>query len=293
MPVLVDGRSRIIVQGITGRSGSAFAERMLRGGTPLVGGVAPGRGGQSVHGIPVFDTVAEARQEVAASCSLIVVPAPHVRAAFEEAAAAGLELASVYSEKVPAHDAAAMIATSRRTGIRLIGPNAAGVVSPGLANLSDLKDENLRPGHVGIVSKSGTLTYQVISDLHDYGLGESTIICLGGDPLVGTSYSDVLRLLAEDRDTHSVVLLGEIGGKAEILGGQTWMTLGSTKPLVAYIAGWAAPPGKRMGHAGAILGQGSDGAAEKSRVLAEAGAQVVELVTEVGRRVALALDGQG
>ena len=290
MAILVDESSRIIIQGVTGRTGAAFAQRMIRNGTPLVGGVTPGKGGIRVGDIQVFDSVAEAAKATAANASLITVPPPAVREALIEAVLAGIGLVWIYTEHVPVHDTAVMIALARQYDVRLVGPNSAGLASPGLANMSDLNDENLRVGHVGIVSKSGTLAAEVIDGLHRYGLGVSTVICLGGDPLLGTNHAEVLPLFAGDQQTKAVVLVGEIGGNAEIEAAQVWSNLGiQNKPLIAHIAGQAAPPGKRMGHAGAIVGRSGETAAEKIQYLERAGARVARLVTDIPSLTAEAL----
>lgn len=287
MAILVDERSRIIVQGITGRTGAAFAERMVRYGTPLVGGVTPGKGGGQVSGVPVFDGVAAAVAATNANASLITVPPPAVRDALLEAVLAGVRLVWIYTEHVPVHDTAAMIALARQYDVRLIGPNSAGLASPGKANMSDLNDEYLRAGSIGIVSKSGTLATEVIAGLRRDDFGVSTVVCLGGDPLLGTSYSDILPLFAADDETRTVVLVGEIGGGAEIAAATAWSELpGPRKPLVAYIAGQAAPPGKRMGHAGAIVARSGETAAEKIRHLERSGAHLARLVTDIPALVA-------
>lgn len=290
MAILVDADTRILIQGITGRIGAAFAARMLRHGTPIVGGVTPGKGGTTTpDGLAVFDTVSQAVARTGATASLIVVPPLAVRDAFMDAVRGGIRLVVIYTENVPVQDTAAIVAIARANGARVLGPNSAGVVSPGRANLSDLNDLNLMPGRIGIVSKSGTLTYEVVAGLQRYGLGTSTIVCLGGDPLVGTHHADVLPLFAADAETDAVVLIGEIGGRAEIEAANTWHALACAKPLVAYIAGHAAPPGKRMGHAGAITGGTGESAAEKSASLAATGAAVATLVCDIPALLASAL----
>lgn len=290
MAILVDADTRILVQGITGRIGASFEKRMLHHGTPIVGGVTPGKGGTTTpDGLPVFDTVTEAVARTGAVASLIVVPPLAAKGAFLDAVRGGIRLITIYTENVPVHDAAEMVAVARARRVRFFGPNSAGVVSPGQANLSDLNDLNLVPGRIGIISKSGTLTYEVIVGLHRYGLGESTVACLGGDPIVGTYHADLLPLFAADADTDAVVLVGEIGGRAEIEAADRWRALACGKPLVAYIAGHAAPSGKRMGHAGAITGGVGESAAEKSAYLAAAGAHVALLVDDIPALVASAL----
>lgn len=291
MSVLVDRSSRIVIQGITGGTGRFFAERMRTSETPLVCGVVPGRGGQQVAGVPVYDTIAEAAA-LGVDCSLICVPAPHVLEAFTEAAASGLRLVWIYSENVPIHDTLLMLELARSSGTVLLGPNSAGVVTPTQANLSDLADENVPAGRVGVVSKSGTLTYEVLDLLREVGQGASTVVCLGGDPIVGLVHEDVLEMFARDTDTDAVVLVGEIGGEAEIRAAERWIELGAPKPLVAFIAGHSAPVGRRMGHAGAIVRHGfSDSAVDKSNALRDLGCSVVELMTDIPAAVQSALPG--
>jgi succinyl-CoA synthetase alpha subunit len=290
MAILIDADTRILVQGITGRIGASFEARMLRHGTPIVAGVTPGKGGTTTPlGTPVFDTVVEAVARTGADASLIIVPPLAAKRAFMDAVRGGIRLVTIYTENVPVHDAAEMVAVARARGVRFLGPNSAGVVSPGKANLSDLNDLNLVPGRIGIISRSGTLTYEVIAGLHRYGLGESTVACLGGDPIAGTDHADLLPLFAADPDTDAVVLIGEIGGRAEIEAADTWRALACGKPLIAYIAGHAAPPGKRMGHAGAIIAGTEESAAAKDACLAAAGALVAPLVGDVPVLVATAL----
>jgi succinyl-CoA synthetase alpha subunit len=286
--ILVGRDSRILIQGITGVTGRIYAERMLAWDTPLVGGVTPGRGGQEVCGVPVFDSVRAAVAATGATAMLSVVPPAHALDAFYEAAEGGLRLVVVYIEGVPVHDAIRMRAYATARGTRLIGPNAAGVVSPGRANLSDLNDANLVAGRIGIVSKSGTLTYEVIEGLHRYGLGESTVVCIGGDPVVGTSYADVLPLFEEDPDTDLVVLIGEPGGRLEY---EALRVVGTMRtPVIAYITGLQAPAEKRMGHAGAISGgAGTATAQAKAVAFGEARCAVATLVTEVAPLVAARL----
>ncbi|PZR86649.1 MAG: succinate--CoA ligase subunit alpha [Candidatus Nephthysia bennettiae] len=288
MSVLVDAQSRILIQGITGETGRSFAERMVQAGVlPPVAGVTPGRGGERVAGVPVFDSVSAAAKATGANVSLVTVPPIAVIEAVWEAAAAGLTLVSVYTENVPVHDAARLIALARERGTRVLGPNSAGAVSPSRANLSDIDDRNTRPGTVGIVSKSGTLTYEVMDGLHQRGLGETSVVCLGGDPVLGTTHADILRLFAADEETQSMVMVGEIGGESEIEAARGWNELGKPKQLVAYIAGHAAPAGRRMGHAGALVSRGRDTAAYKTAALEALGVRVAPLVLDVAELVTL------
>lgn len=279
----------MIVQGITGNVGSSFAERLVRHGTAVVGGVTPGRAGRSVAGLPVYNTVYEARAELRATASLVTVPPAFVKDAVLEAVDANLPLVVVYTEHTPVHDALAICRFARVRGTVLLGPNSAGCISPGRANLSDLSDANLRPGRVGIVSKSGTMTYEAIDAIQQEGLGESTVVCLGGDPVVGTQYTDVLKRFDDDPETDVVVLLGEIGGQAEMRAAEIIARM--RKPVIAYVAGRWAPREKRMGHAGAIVEHGNDTALAKIEALRVAGAVVADQVTEVGMLVARALGG--
>jgi succinyl-CoA synthetase alpha subunit len=283
LAIIVDERSRILIQGITGPTGRAYAQRMIANGTPLVGGVAPGRQGQTVAGVPVFDNVEDAVAATGANAVLSAVRNSLAMGAALEALAAGIETLVVYTENVPLHDAIRMRAYARARGARLLGPNSAGVVSPGKANLADLNDANLRPGRIGIVSKSGTLTYEVIDDLQARGFGESSVVCLGGDPVIGTSYADVLPLFDTDRETDLVVLIGEPGGRMEYDAIDT--IRGMSKPVVAFITAQNAPPEKRMGHAGAIYDRGDATAPAKLAAFRAAGCEAAGLVTEVAAAV--------
>ncbi len=283
MAIIVDERSRILIQGITGPTGRSYAERMMRDGTPLVGGVAPGRQGQSVAGVPVFDSVEDAVAATGADAALSAVRSALALGAALEALAAGIRTLVVYTENVPLHDAIRMRAYARARGARLLGPNSAGVISPGRANLADLNNANLRPGRIGIVSKSGTLTYEVIDDLQARGFGESSVVCLGGDPVIGTTYADVLPLFEADDETDLVVLIGEPGGRLEY--DAISAMAGMTKPVVAYIAAQNAPPEKRMGHAGAIYDSGDTSATAKLAAFRAAGCEAVGRVTEVAAAV--------
>jgi succinyl-CoA synthetase alpha subunit len=285
MSILIDASSRILIQGITGATGRAYAERMVAHNTPLVGGVAPGRAGQIVAGVPVFDTAADAVAATGADCVLSAVRSSAALDAMYEVLDAGARLIVLYTENVPVHDAMRMCAYARAKGARLLGPNSAGVISPGKANLADLADTATRLGRIGIVSKSGTLTYEVIDGLHEVGLGESSIVCLGGDPIVGTSYADVLPLFEADPETDAVVLVGEPGGAMEHDAAAAIRAM--RKPVVAYVTGRHAPPEKRMGHAGAISSsQGVATAAAKEAALVAAGAVAVPLVTDIAAAVA-------
>jgi succinyl-CoA synthetase alpha subunit len=287
--ILVDAQSRILVQGITGQTGRLFAERMVAGGTPLVGGVTPGKGGSTVAGVPVFNSMREAVAATGADAVLCCIAPAYVLDGMYEVIDAGIPLAVLYIENIPVHDAIKMCAYAKARGTRLLGPNSAGVVSPGRANMSDLNDANVRSGRVGIVSKSGTLTYEVIDELHRHGLGESTVVCLGGDRVIGTNYVDVLRLFEHDPDTELVVLIGEPGGGLEYPAAELAATMQT--PVVAYITGQASPQDARMGHAGAVVGEDERSRPQsKMQAFSSSGLTVAERVTDIGAIVASAFD---
>lgn len=283
MAVLVDAATRILIQGITGHTGSNLANRMLDEGSPVIAGVSPSRPGGDVAGVPVFASCHEAIRATGANASFICVPAAFALDAALEAIDAGISIIVVYAEGVPVHDALAISAYGRARGVCVLGPNAAGCISPGLANLSDLNAKLLMPGPVGIVSKSGTLTYEVIDGLNKRSLGQSTVACLGGDPVVGTSHAAVLEMFEKDPETRAVVLIGEIGGRSELDAAEVVARM--RKPVVAYIAGLHAPPGKRMGHAGALLGSPEENVPGKRAALERAGAHVVSDVLAIGDNV--------
>jgi succinyl-CoA synthetase alpha subunit len=283
MAILVDADTRILIQGITGHTGTNLAGRMLDEGSPVVAGVSPSRPGGEVAGVPVFASCHEAVQATNANASFICVPAAFALEAALEAIDAGIATIVIYAEGVPVHDAITISAQGRLRGLRILGPNAAGCISPGLANLSDLNAKLLIPGSVGIVSKSGTLTYEVIDALNKRGLGQSTVVCLGGDPVIGTRHADVLQMFENDPDTKVVVLIGEIGGRSELDAAEVVSTM--RKPVIAYIAGLHAPAGKRMGHAGALLGSPEENVPGKRAALERAGAHVVSDVLAIGDTV--------
>lgn len=288
MSILVDHDTRVLIQGITGRTGQLYAERMLAGGTRVVGGVTPGKGGSNVSGVPVFDSVREAVTATSATAAMSCVGPAHATDALIEAAEAGLELSVVYIENIPVHDAILMRAYAKARGLHMLGPNSAGVVSPRGCNLSDLNDANLDRGRVGIVSKSGTMTYEVISELRDRGLGVSTVVCLGGDRVIGTTYTDILPMFEDDAETDAVVVIGEPGGGLEHEAALVARTMRT--PVIAFITGQHAPPAARMGHAGAVVGEDLRSTpAAKVRSFEEAGCRVARLITEVGPLVQDAL----
>jgi succinyl-CoA synthetase alpha subunit len=287
MAIYVDETTRLLVQNLTGREGSFHAMRNRAYGTNVVAGVSPGRGGQEVQGVPVFDTVAQAVEATQANTTLCFVPAPFAPDAILEAAAApGMRLIVCITEGIPAQDEARVVGYLRQTTrVPLIGPNCPGVISPGKANVGIMPHEICLAGRVGVVSRSGTLTYQAVHELTTRGIGQSSCIGIGGDPVPGTSFVDVLSRFEADPETEAVVLIGEIGGEAEEQAA-AFIKEHMTKPVVAYIAGFTAPPGKKMGHAGAIISGSSGTAAAKKEALEAAGATVVAYPTQIGEAVA-------
>jgi succinyl-CoA synthetase alpha subunit len=287
MSILVDKHTRLLVQGITGNEGTFHSRAMLAYGTNIVGGVTPGRGGQTaVDGkVPVFNTVSEAVEATGANASIIYVPAPlNATDAIIEAAEAGIELIVCISEGVPANDMVAAYAVVRERGVRLIGPNCPGLLTPGQAKVGIIPGNIATPGPVGVVSKSGTLTYEAVDALTRLGLGQSTIVGIGGDPIIGTSFIDVLELFQEDPETKAIVLIGEIGGSAE-QDAARYIKDNVSKPVVSFIAGQTAPEGKRMGHAGAIISGGEGTAQEKIAALEAVGVKVARLPTDIAQLV--------
>jgi succinyl-CoA synthetase alpha subunit len=278
MAIIVNEHSKVIIQGITGSVGKSFAERMVQYGTPLVGGVTPGKGGQSILDVPVFNSVQEVVYTVGADTSFVCVRPSMVKQAVLEAIDAGIRVIIIYSEGVPIHDSMVIVQYAKLHGVTLLGPNSAGLVSPGKANVSDLHDSILVSGRIGVVSRSGTLTYEVVDMLKLLGLGASTVVCLGGDPVIGTQHFEVLSRFRDDDETDAVIYIGEIGGVDEVLSAQVIQTM--DKPVYAYIAGRFAPAGKRMGHAGAIIQSQLETAVEKQRMLQDAGAIVVDVFSD-------------
>jgi succinyl-CoA synthetase alpha subunit len=288
MSVLVDGRSRVVVQGITGREGSFHARQCREYGTMIVAGVTPGRGGVDHEGVPVYDTVREAVERAKADVSLIFVPPPAAADAILEASAAGIRLVVCITEGIPTADMVQVKATLARGTTRLIGPNCPGVISPGKCKIGIMPGYIHLPGAVGVVSRSGTLTYEAVAQLTKRGIGQSTCIGIGGDPIIGTTFLDALRLFGADPETRAVVMIGEIGGNAEEEAAR--YALQDLKiPVVAFVAGRTAPPGRRMGHAGAIIAGGRGTAAEKMTALQDAGVRVVKSPAEIGDAVQLVL----
>ncbi len=285
MAILVDSNTRLVVQGITGREGEFHARQMLAYGTQVVGGTSPGKGGMDIGGIPVFNTVAEAVRATGANASIIYVPARFAPDAIYEAVDAGIALVVCITEGIPTLDMVRVCAYVRAHGSRLIGPNCPGVISPGQAKVGIMPGHIHMPGPVGLVSRSGTLTYEVVDALTQAGLGQSTCVGIGGDPLIGTNFLDVLQLFQADPATQSIVLIGEIGGTDEERAAR-YIAEHVSKPVVAYIAGRTAPAGKRMGHAGAIIEGGAGTAAEKIAALQAAGVAVAEYPAQVAELLA-------
>jgi succinyl-CoA synthetase alpha subunit len=288
MSVLVDKGTKLVVAGLTGREGSFHGLNNRTYGTDLVGGVTPGKGGATVAGVPVFDSMREAVAATAANAVLCCIAPAYVVDGICEVVEAGIPLAVLYIENIPVHDAVRMCAYAKARGTLLLGPNSAGVVSPGAGNMSDLNDANLRPGRIGIVSKSGTLTYEVVDELHRHGLAESTVVCLGGDRVIGTNYVDVLRLFERDQDTDLVVLIGEPGGGLEYAAAEEAARMQT--PVVAYITGQASPQDARMGHAGAVVGDDERSRPQaKMEAFRSRGVALAERVTDIGALVARTL----
>ncbi|CAN5673127.1 succinate--CoA ligase subunit alpha [soil metagenome] len=288
MAVLVDKNTRLIVQGITGREGLFHAQGCRDYGTNVVGGVTPGKGGTIVDGFPVFNTVEEAVKETGANVSVIFVPPPFAADGILEATAAGLPLVICITEGIPVLDMVKVWEIVKNSKSRLIGPNCPGVISPGKAKVGIMPGRIHKEGSVGIVSKSGTLTYEAVYQLTTRGIGQSTAIGIGGDPIIGTTHIDALKLLNEDPETEAIIMIGEIGGSAEEAAAK-YIKEFVKKPVVGFIAGQTAPPGRRMGHAGAIISGGEGTAAEKMKAMTEAGITVVKSPAELGEAMARVL----
>jgi succinyl-CoA synthetase alpha subunit len=286
--ILVDDRTRLLVQGITGREGAFHTGRMLQSGTRVVAGVTPGKGGQEYQGVPVFDTVEEAVKQTGANASVIFVPPPFAADAIFESLDAGLSTICCITEGIPVHD---MMRVSNYLGNKeatLVGPNCPGVLSPEKANVSIMPKDIFMPGNVGVVSRSGTLTYQIVNELTQRGIGQSTAVGIGGDPIIGTDFIEILSKFETDPETECAVMVGEIGGNAEQLAAE-YVSSEMSIPVVAYIAGFTAPEGKTMGHAGAIVSGGESTAEAKSEALREAGIRAATNPSEVAELVAEAL----
>ena len=284
MSVLVDENTRLIVQGFTGKEGTFHAQQAIAYGTQVVGGVVPGRGGAVHLDRPVFDTVEGAMRATGANASVIFVPPPFAADAIMEAADAGVPLVVAITEGIPALDMVKVWAFLKGRQTRLVGPNCPGVISPGKCKIGIMPGHIHLEGHVGVVSRSGTLTYEAVGQLTGLGIGQSTCIGIGGDPIIGTTFLDALTLFNEDPGTHAIVMIGEIGGNAEETAAR-WVKENVRKPVVGFIAGQTAPPGRRMGHAGAIISGGSGAAVDKIRAMEEAGITVCSSPAEIGEKV--------
>jgi succinyl-CoA synthetase alpha subunit len=290
--ILLDKNTKAIVQGITGDAGSFHAKQMLDYGTQIVAGVTPGKGGQKfADKVPIFNTVADAKRATGANASIIYVPPPFAADAILEGIAAGLELVICITEGIPVLDMVKVKqALKSQSKTRLVGPSCPGVITPGQCKLGIMPGHIHKAGHVGVVSKSGTLTYEAVGQLTALGIGQSTCVGIGGDPVNGTDFIDVLKLFNDDKDTHAVILIGEIGGSAEEEAA-AWVKANMKKPVVGFIAGRTAPPGRRMGHAGAIISGGKGTASEKVKALEAAGIKVAPTPADIGKTLASVYKG--
>src|SRR3984957_13351806 len=285
MSILVNEKTKVLVQGLTGREGSFHAQQMIEYGSKVVAGVTPGKGGTKHENVPVFNTVSDAVRETGADAALIFVPPPYAADAILEGIDAGLPLVVCITEGIPTLDMVRVAAALRGSQTRLIGPNCPGIISPGKCKIGIMPGQIHREGHVGVVSRSGTLTYEAVGQLTHLGIGQSTCIGIGGDPIIGTSFLDAIRLFNDDPDTHAIIMIGEIGGNAEqraaeFIGGR------GRKPVVGFIAVQTAPPGRRMGHAGAIISGGTGTAKEKYEVMGAAGIHCVQSPADIGQTLA-------
>src|SRR6185312_784699 len=292
MSIYINKDTKVIVQGITGSTALFHTQQMLEYGTKIVGGVTPGKGGSEVEGVPVFNTVDEAVKTTGANASVIYVPAPFAADAILEAVDAELDLVICITEHIPVLDMVNVKRYLEGKKTRLIGPNCPGVITPGESKIGIMPDYIHTKGHVGVVSRSGTLTYEAVHQLSQAGIGQSTAVGIGGDPVNGTDFIDVLKAFNEDEDTYAVIMIGEIGGTAEEEAAE-WVKANMTKPVVGFIGGQTAPPGKRMGHAGAIISGGKGTADEKIRVMNECGIEVAETPSVMGETLINVLKKEG
>jgi succinyl-CoA synthetase alpha subunit len=292
MSILVSENTRLLVQGITGREGTFHTQQAIAYGTKVVAGVTPGKGGSTVDGVPVFNTVQEVVDRTGANASVIFVPPAFAADAIMEAADAGLPVVVAITEGIPTFDMVRVMRYLAGTKTRLIGPNCPGIISPGKCKIGIMPGHIHRQGHVGVVSRSGTLTYEAVGQLSALAIGQSTCIGIGGDPIIGTTFVDVLRLFNEDPETHGIVMIGEIGGMAEEEAA-AFIKANVKKPVVGFIAGRTAPPGRRMGHAGAIISGGKGTAADKIAALQAAGIAVAESPALIGETLKKSLKGKG